>query len=80
MADPLARLLTRRSNLLGLIHIEDRPLDRAILRIQLAELEAATIELAAALGRAGVLPVEMGRIEPRTEILTATTSLLWGEQ
>ena len=74
--DSLVRLSLRRARILGLIHMEDRPIEKMIMRIQLSELEAALIELAAGTGQMSGLPKEIGAISPHKEIEAALSALL----
>jgi hypothetical protein len=66
--------------MLGLIHVENRPARRLILRIQIAELEAAIIELAVALGKAQEIPASFGKISPLDEISHHIGLLLWATE
>lgn len=78
--DALTRLLLRHQKSKGLIHIENRPARRLILRIQLAELEAAILEVATLEGKAGEIPADFGQISPLDEISRHIGLLLWATE
>ena len=69
MMDPLAILLFRHEMSVQAIQAENRAAERMIRRIQLSELEAAILDVAAKLDRLNEVPPGFGAIHPEREIV-----------
>lgn len=78
--DALTRLLLRHQRSKEVIQIENRPARRMILRIQLAELEAAILEVATSEGKADSVPADFGKISALNEISHHIGLLLWARE